>query len=259
MNSKISLFFSLLLLIPSFIFAQQYDDGKKYVDTATSMLWTGANFSYQLPAGALAKTFNGNFNIGTGFTYKTFHNWTWDLNFNYFFGANIDDSYSVLGNMVNSNGDIIDGNGLKATIYLEGRYWNLGVGVGKVIPVNRWKNSGIWIHTGFGFFQHKIHISDPDNQVSQLLGNYKKGYDQRSSGFCMSQFVGYLFMQKRRVASFYAGVEITELWTKPDRNYIFVIGPTNNIPYKFSALFGLKIGWIVPLYEKKKVTTFYKY
>jgi len=259
MKSIISLLSALLFLIPSFIFAQQYDNGKKYIDTATSMLWTGANFSYQLPSGNLANSFSGNFNIGSGFTFKTSSNWTWDVNFNYLFGANIDDASLVLGDVVNSNGDIIDGNGLKATIYLEGRYWTLGIGVGKVIPVNRWKNSGIWIHSGFGFFQHKIYISDPDNQVSQLLGNYKKGYDQRSSGFCMSQFVGYLFMQKKRVASFYAGVEITELWTRPDRNYIFVLGSTDNIPYKFSALFGLKIGWIVPLFEKKKVTTFYKY
>lgn len=258
---KVKKIFILIIfcLITHFSFAQHGYTDEKYIDTATSMVWTEANFSFQFPAGHLADLFSNNYNIGTGFTYKTASNWTWSVKFNYLFGSNIDNATSVLGDIVNSNGDVIDGNGLKATIYMEGRYWTLGAGFGKIIPVNRWKNSGIWLQGGFGFFQHKIHFTDPDSQVAQFLGNYKKGYDQRSSGFYMSQFVGYLFMQKRRIASFYAGVEIYEMWTKPDRNYIFTQGPTENMPYKFSALLGLKIGWIVPLYEKKRVTTFYQY
>ncbi|HPT51659.1 MAG TPA: autotransporter outer membrane beta-barrel domain-containing protein, partial [Bacteroidales bacterium] len=89
---------------------------KNQIDTATQMIWTGANFSYQFPFGTLAETFKNNWNIGTGFTYKTSSNWTIGLNFNYLFGSKIKDQVAILGtDMLTQNGDLIDGNGLKAT------------------------------------------------------------------------------------------------------------------------------------------------
>lgn len=267
-NSNKFLWYGLLLLplflLPCGALAQRGAfyrtdfKNKSYIDTMATMVWTGVNVGYQLPFGDLGKTFLGNFNVGTGITAKTKHNWTFDINFNYMFGSNLKDkSFAFLGDMVNSNSIISDGNGMKATIYTEGRYWQAGAGAGKVIPVNRWKNSGIWLHWGAGFFRHKIRINDFDYQVPQLDGDYLKGYDHRSSGFGMSQFIGYLFIQKNRILNLYAGIELMEFWTKPDRNYIFLEGPTENMPYKFSGLVGLKIGWNIPLYEKKAVTTFY--
>jgi len=232
------------------------------VDTSTMMVWTHANFGYQIPFGSgyLSSTFGNNFNIGTGLIIKSKQNWTFDLYFNYMFGSDVvlADS-AILGSMVNSNGDIIDENGLKATIYLEGRYWTTGLGVGKLIPLNRWKNSGIWIKTNFGLFSHQIYITDPDNGVTQLdKDTYRKGYDQLSLGFSSSQFVGYLFMHKKRILSFYTGIEVTEIWSKPIRSYNFLLGPSSSLPVKFSGLIALKIGWIVPLFEDKKVVNFYK-
>ena len=91
----------------------------------------------------------------------------------------------------------------------------------------------------------------------ELSMNYKKLYDHRSSGFAMNQFIGYLFIQKNRILNFYGGIEFYEIWSKPNRNYVFPEGPTANMKRKFSGLVGLKIGWNIPLYEKKSVTTFY--
>lgn len=269
-NWILRLFFGTLLLSWVGVQAQRINPytGKmikdpNYVDTATTMIWTCANFSYQLPFGQgyLAKTFKSNMNVGTGVTLKTSSNWTWNAYFNYMFGGNLKcDPKDIFGDVINSNGDIIDGNGMKATIYPEGRYWTFGAGIGKIIPINRWKNSGIWIQNNFGYFSHKIFITDPDNLTPQIEQEiYRKGYDQRSGGFSMSQFIGYLFMQKKRVISFYAGIEITEIWSKPNRNYVFVLGPAENLPRKFSGLISFKVGWNVPLYEKKKVTTLYTY
>lgn len=251
-----------LALCFTVVFGQPTD--KNYVDSTVSMLWTGANFSYQLPVGKLAETFKGNFSLGTGLTYKTNKNWTWSANFNYMFAAKMkSDELSfykdLFGDVFNSNGDIIDGYGMATTVYFEGRYWTVNAGLGKIFPVDRWKNSGIWIHANFGFFQSKIHINDPDNYVSQLNNPYRKIYDLRSSGFCMSQFIGYLFMRKTRVASFYAGVEFYETWTKPDRSYTFSEGETKDLKTQFSALIGLKVGWIIPLYEKKVSVNYYKF
>lgn len=234
---------------------------KDYVDTPATMLWLGPSLSGQLPMGALKQTFKANLALGANFTAKTKKNWTFDLSFSYMFGSNLrDKSASFLGDMVNEVGGeylILDGNGLESQLYFEGRYWYVGPSVGKVIPVNRWKNSGIWIRFGAGYFGHKIRINDYDNQVPQLMDDYKKLYDHRSAGFAMNQFIGYLFIQKNRILNFYGGIEFYEIWTKPNRNYVFPEGPTDNMKSKFSGLVGLKIGWNIPLYEKKSVTTFY--
>jgi hypothetical protein len=257
----------ILLIITSLYIltttAQTSIKDNNYIDTSTTMVWTHANFSYQIPFGQgyLGQTFGNNFNIGTGIIIKSISNWTYEANFNYMFGSDVvlPDS-AILGSMVNSNGDIFDENGLKATIYLEGRYWSFGGGVGKIIPINRWKNSGIWIKANVGYMGHKIHITDPENGVPQLdKDTYRKGYDQRSSGYMMSQFFGYTYMKKKRVTSFYAGIEITEMWTKPNRSYSFLLGSSSSLPFKFSGQVGLKLGWIIPLYEKQKVIKFYKY
>jgi hypothetical protein len=101
--------------------------------------------------------------------------------------------------------------------------------------------------------------SQAADYVPMLRGEYKKAYDRRSTGFHMSQSVGYLFIQRIRVASFYVGLEFHEMWTKPDRNYILGVGPTDEIKTKFSGLIGIKAAWIIPLYEKKKVSTFYTF
>lgn len=265
--------FPLLLVIlfcVSILTAQSYypnmrklnnTKSKNYVDTSTSIIMLNASFAYQLPFGNgyLANTFSNNYNIGVNATAKTAGNWTYDLGFNYMFGSEIKSDYSeIFGDAMNSNNEIIDANGMAATIYLEGRYWYLNAGLGKIIPTGRWKNSGIWVKANFGYLGHKIHITDPDNLTDQLARNtYRKGYDQRSGGFCMTQFVGYFFMHRVRVASFYGGVEISEMWTKPNRSYIFTQGSTENMPYKLSCLVSVKIGWNIPVFEKKRTLTLY--
>lgn len=262
MKKSAIIFVLLLGILSTTAVAQHQDDivlRNNAVDTATRMVWVDANFAYQFPFGTLAETFKGNMNIGVGVNYKTSENWTWGIGFNYLFGSKVKDQAAVLGeDMLTVNGDLIDGNGQKATIYFEGRYWNLSAGFGKIIPLDKWKNSGLWLRADFGFFEHKIRIRDPDLQVPQLSGDYRKGYDQRAAGFCMTQFFGYVFMRKVRVTSFYAGVEVSEIWTKSNRNYQFLLHGKDESK-KFSVLLGVKVGWIIPIYEKRKIETLYRY
>ncbi|MDD4395689.1 MAG: hypothetical protein PHQ33_07375 [Bacteroidales bacterium] len=65
-------------------------------------------------------------------------------------------------------------------------------------------------------------------------------------------------MRKVRVASFYVGVEISEIWSKSNRNFDFLLMKKDD-SQKFSILVGPKIGWIIPLYEKRKIQTLYRY
>jgi hypothetical protein len=276
MIKKTIFFFLIAFTVTSTAFAQEfYRRDFKYVDTATFMIWASPNFSVQFPFGTgyLASTFNFNYNIGFDFTIKTKSNWTFDAGFNYMFGSKVRKQVpEILGDMAflhNINDKeqiavIFNGAGNNSvTLGYEGRYWYVGASIGKIFPVNRWKNSGLWLKAGAGYFGHKIHFIDPNHYFPQIdQDTYRKGYDQRSSGIALNQFFGYMFMQRKRVLSFYAGIELWQIFTKPDRGYIFVgefAGPTDNLRRQFSGLLGIKVGWILPFYEKKRVTTFYTY
>lgn len=232
---------------------------KDYVDTAAPMIWLDAHFSYYFPIGDLGKLFKNNFSIGPGFTFKTKNNWTIGIYGDYMFGANMRDPNFFNGTLANDEGIVIDGNGLVSHggIIAEGRYWTFGANFGKIIHVDRWKNSGIWLRIGAGYFGHRLRIDDYSNQYPQLDGNYAKGYDRRSGGFALNEFIGYQFVHKNRILNFYVGVEFHQMWTKPNRNYVFFEGPTSEMSPKFSGLIGFTAGWNIPLYEKKTTTTFY--
>ncbi|MDR2972294.1 MAG: hypothetical protein LBU83_10250 [Bacteroidales bacterium] len=270
---KKTIFFIFILSVTFVnLFSQEYyRRDNNYLDTATFMIWASPNFSVQFPFGKgyLASTFNYNYNIGIDFSIKTKSNWTLDAVFNYMFGSKVIKSpEDILGDIVikTDNGSyvIFNGAGNNAVVLTyEGRYWYFGCSAGKILPFNRWKNSGFWLKCGVGYFGHKIHFTDPNNFFPQIdQKKYRLGYDQRSQGIALNQFFGYLFMQKRRVLSFYAGIEVWEIFSKPDRGYIFVgdlAGSTNNLKTKFSGLVAIKVGWVLPFYEKKRVTTFYYY
>lgn len=232
---------------------------KSYIDTAAPMIWLDAHLAYHFPVGDLRTIFKSNFAVGPGFTFKSKNNWTVGFHVDYMFNAKMRDPNFFNGTLANDDGIVIDGNGLvsQGGITAEGRYWTIQADFGKIIPVDRWKNSGIWLKIGGGYFSHRLRVDDVSKQYPQLDGNYAKGYDRRSGGFVLSQFVGYQFVHINRMLTFFLGIEFHEMWTKPNRNYIFFEGPTADMPYKFSGLIGLKAGWNIPLYEKKTTTTFY--
>ncbi len=274
---KVILFFLLSFAAGTIVFSQEfyYKRDFSYVDTSTFMVWGSPNFSVQFPFGKgyLASMFNFNYNVGFEFTLKSKSNWTFEGVFNYSFGSRISKSKKdILGDMVfevDKNDSvkipvIFNGAGNTMTeLRMEGRYWHVGATVGKIIPLDRWQNSGLWVKLGIGYYSHKIYFNDPNNYYPQVDQNdYRLGYDRRSSGVALNQFFGYMFMQRRRVLSFYAGVELWQIFSKPDRGYIFagyLEGPTDKLPLKFSGLVGIKVGWILPFYEKKRVTTFYTF
>ena len=232
---------------------------KDYVDTAAPMIWLDAHMSYHIPVGALRTMYKNNFAVGPGFTFKSRNNWTVGFHVDYMFNAKMRDPEFFNGTLANDNGIIIDGNGLvsRGGIQAEGRYWTVQAELGKIIPVDRWKNSGVWLRIGAGYSSHRLRLDDFSHQYPQLDGDYVKGYDRRCGGFVLNQFVGYHFVRKNRMLNFTVGLEFHEMWTKPNRNYIFFEGPTDDMKAQFSGLIGFRVGWNIPLYEQKTTTTFY--
>jgi len=272
MKKAILAFLAFLGAITTVFSQELFRRDPNYVDTATFMIWASPKFAVHFPFGNgyLAKTFKYNLDIGFDFTLKTKSNWTIDFTFEYMFGSKIKKTpEQILGSAAfHLNNDTLtyifnkEGSNTVELNY-EGRYWFFGVSAGKIFPLDRWKNSGLWLKFGAGYFGHKIHFTDPNHYFPQIeQKTYRLGYDQRASAIALNQFFGYLFMQKRRVLSFYFGIEVWEIFSKPDRGYIFVgndKGPTDILPRKFSGLIGIKAGWVLPFYEKKRVITYYYY
>ncbi len=77
----------------------------------------------------------------------------------------------------------------------------------------------------------------------------KKGYDRLSNGIGFTQSVGYLFLSNNRIANFFAGIEMNEAFTKNRRDFNYDQMKKDN-QLRTDLLFGIRIGWILPLYKK---------
>jgi hypothetical protein len=214
----------------------------------TSMFY--ATYSYQFPGGDLAQRFGSNSSIGGGFMYKTKSNWLFGLEGNFLFGQVVKNSDSLLADITNKEGFIIDQNGMIADIVYYMRGYSFYAKFGKLIPLfSPNPNSGFLILLGGGYLQNKIRIHNPGNTAPQLLDDYKKGYDRLNGGISLSASLGYLYLSNTRLLNFYLGFEFTQAWTKSLREYNFDLEKKDDSKYS-SQYYGIKVCWLIPLYKR---------
>jgi len=196
-------------------------------DSAIAIPMLGVHFSAQLPFGDLANRFGQSFSAGGSFLYKTNTNW-----------------------LQNSDGFVTDNEGYPANLRITERGLATQLVGGRIFRVfGSNPNSGLCITIGVGYLQHKVHIYDAQQRVASLSGDLKKGYDRLTSGISLSQFVGYMYLGKKRLSNFYAGFEFYEAFTQSVRqlNYSTASPDTEN---RNDILAGFRVGWILPLYKK---------
>jgi len=78
-----------------------------------------------------------------------------------------------------------------------------------------------------------------------------------AGGFSLSQFVGYMHIGDNRLLNFFGGVEIYEAWTKPKREVNFDTTKPDLITNRFDLLVGLKIGWLIPIFQRMPEKYYY--
>lgn len=217
-----------------------------------------ASFGYHIPSGDLKNRFGNSNTLGSSLWFKRKSNWIFGVNAMYIFGQSVKNKDSILKNISNNKGDIIDGNGQIAEVFFYERGFHCSAELGKIIPAfgpNR--NSGIMILTGVGLLQHKIRIENPENVAPQIVGDYKKGYDKLSNGLALNHFIGYVFFDNHRIINFYAGIEAIEAWTANRRSFDFVMMRKDD-KKRFDMLTGIKVGWVIPFY-RRSTSTYYFY
>jgi hypothetical protein len=164
---------------------------------------------------------------------------------------------TIFSNLINSFGTITGLSGEPADILflMRGAVGSLNVGyVFNRLGNNA--NSGLWVKAGAGYFGHKIRIESLYDEVPQLEGDYRKGYDKLTMGFATNQFIGYLFQADRKLLKFYGGIQFTQGFTQNVRTYNFDTGGPEN-EQRLDLLYGVKVGWIIPIYKRSRSQYYY--
>ncbi|MEX1000566.1 MAG: hypothetical protein WDZ35_00475 [Crocinitomicaceae bacterium] len=207
------------------------------------------NYKFNLTSGDLDKLWGYNHEIGISVDNKFKNNFTLGLTAGFIFGNQLKDS-TIFSSVFNEFGTITNLGGGPAQVLFLMRGMTAQLNAGYLFNrLGNNPNSGLWLQAGAGFLMHKIRIESLYDDVPQLEGDYRKGYDRLHMGFAFREFVGYLFQADRRFLNFYAGFEFIQGFTQNQRNYNFDLGgPDPGIKQDF--LWSAKVGWLIPIYKR---------
>jgi len=226
------------------------------MDSTISVPFISFSVGGQLPGNDLAKRFGLSNSVGGGIHFKRASNLIYGIQGNFIFGSTLNEP-DPLRHLYTSSGEIINGDGIFATIHQYQRGYTVMGDIGKIIPVigpNR--NSGLYINGSIGFFQHKIRIEVENNDVAQLNDDYKKGYDRLTNGLAFGQFIGYLNMSNSKKINYYIGFEFLQAFTRNRREVDFDT-MVKDETRRLDTFYGIKIGWILPYFSKSSRKTYY--
>lgn len=225
---------------------------RKYGDSAIATPWVGIQYGGNWSKADLGDRY-GYFNhLGMMAGYKTKRNWVYGLDGNFMFGSQIRMT-GLFDGLTDSYGNITDVNGDVAHILLFSRGFNVNLMVGKVFPIlSLNENSGIYVHGGVGYLQHKLRIESNDQVIPSLELDYKKGYDRFTSGINFHEFIGYAFLANQGIVNFYGGFYAQQGLTY-NRRDIFFDRPDEEVPkgQRLDVQIGFKVGWFIPVYQRK--------
>ncbi len=239
---------ALLCCLPLWLWGQQYGE---YVRNKGNALLLQLNYAVHKPGGDLADRFGNNFSLGTGADLITDKgNWLFGAGFAYLFGGEVRED--VLAGLRTPEGAIIGNDRSYASIELRERGFYAGAHIGKLFSLGLPNpRSGIRATVGAGLLQHKIRIQDdPFRKVPQLDENYKKGYDRLSNGLALAGFIGYQVLSMNKRANFYGGFEFTRGFTMSRRDFNFDTRAKDETK-RADLLFGVRVGWVIPIYFGK--------
>jgi hypothetical protein len=127
--------------------------------------------------------------------------------------------------------------------------------VGKIFTFKQ-KRSGIRLTLGAGWLSHKIRIQDDKSSVTELTGDYIKGYDRLTAGLGLQQFIGWQHLAANRRANWMLGFEFGQAFTNTRRDWDFT--ERRKLDQKRVDLrFGIRAAWTIPFYVGNAKEIFY--
>ena len=181
--------------------------------------------------------------------------WTLGLRGGHLFGSTVRET-SLFGSIATPSGDIINANGVFEDYRLRPFGWLVEGKVGYLFWPQGPRGSGFLSEWGVGALQHKIWIETPNNNSPQMSSEFKRGYDRLCDGLSISQFLGYHFLSAERRVNFRVGLEFIWAGTRERRTVRYDTGlPAHE--FRNDLLGGLKVSWILPIYERSEKADLY--
>lgn len=221
-------------------------------DSAIGTPWVGIQYGLNAPGGDLKERFGLINHLGMTIGYKTSKNWVYGLDGNFMFGSTVK-LPNLFASLTDSYGNVTDENGAVGLVVVSMRGFNANLMVGKVFPVlSPNGNSGIYVHGGIGYVQHKVRVETQEQVIPSLELKYRKGYDRYTTGINLHQFLGYAFLSNSGFLNFYGGFYIQEGFTQ-NRRDIFFDQPDIAVDksIRLDLQYGFRVGWFVPIYKRK--------
>ncbi|PHI20817.1 hypothetical protein CEQ90_05495 [Lewinellaceae bacterium SD302] len=217
------------------------------------------NFSYgpTVTSGDLADRFGNMASIEVGVDYTPEDSgWLFGVVGQYLFGTTVKED--VLSGLRLSNGIVVGNQRSAAEMQLRSRGYFLGVRVGRIVSFGENKRSGIKIGLGGGVLSHRIRLQEDANQdVNQIINDYKKGYDRLTEGPALYQFIGYQHMSMNGRVNVFIGAELIEGFTSSQRSYDFNTASSLE-GNRLDIIAGLRAGLILPIFIGEGEEIFYR-
>ena len=240
------------VLVVMTFFAQSFllmAQQKVWVGKADKILNFQFHYTYTEAGGDFSSRFNTFNGLGFGVILKTRHNVLLSFDGAYYFGNDIKQN-NVLFNLTNSSSYINNASGYPAEFNLGMRGFSVMGRAGYLFPISaRNRNSGIALMFGGGLVQHKLHIAVNREDIPALTEEKKAGYDRYSSGFGLTQFVGYFHQSRNRRINFYAGADLIQAFTYNRRKFNYDEMRYDTELHQDQYL-SIKLGWMIPMYLK---------
>lgn len=218
-------------------------------DNPIPMVQVTASYAYQLPAGTMMERFGANNNIGLGAVRKFKSNYALGVEGSFLFGNKVNEP-GLLNGLLTSDDQILDKEGIPATVFLYERGYTVIAVASKLLPVaGPNPNSGLLLKFGAGYMRHKIRFETQQNEVPQLEGEYLKGYDRLCAGPVLLLFAGYQHISSNRLVNFQIGFETMLGLTSPLRPYNFDARRADE-GVRNDLLHGIRLGWTLPIYRR---------
>lgn len=208
---------------------------------------------FHLPAGDMADRFGNDLSFGSAVEYLTANNFLLGLEGHYFFGATVKEDPLKL--LRTPEGDIIGSDLTVASVVLRERGFYIGGMVGKLFAFNE-KRSGLRLTLGAGVLRHKIRVQDDNGSVTQITGEYAKGYDRLTGGLALNQFIGWQHLAGNRRSNWMAGFEFNQGFTQSRRDWDF--SEMRKLDgSRLDLRFGIRLAWTLPFYIGEPEKIFY--
>nr|MBS0038377.1 hypothetical protein [Saprospiraceae bacterium] len=210
-------------------------------------LFFNIKYGFNIPGADLADRFGSHFNAGLDVEYfQGRNNLFYGLQGNFIFGTNVEED--VLASLRTSEGQIIGRDMSFALVEMRQRGVMFGGHIGKLFPFGSSEaNSGLRLTLGGGMMIHQIAIKDDKNTVNQVRNDYGKGYNRKTVGPYLHQFVGYQLLSEDRRINFRFGFTFHQGFTQSVRSVDFDTKMTDD-RNRLDLMYGIELGWILPIF-----------